>query len=103
MIGSKSMSDIRCSRLAHDVHHPVECTGILHRHEAVAFEHEFGHAHQHGEEIMKQRRRIGAEKLAPHSDGRTEAEWGADVELRRHDVDDAALFDLYRITGIAEG
>src|SRR3954453_4439507 len=102
MIGSKSTSGIRRPRLAHDVHHPVQRTRVLHRNQAVAFEHEFGYPHQHGEEIVEQWRRIRAEKLAPYRNRRTETEGCARIELRRHDVDDAALLVPDRIAGITE-
>src|SRR5262245_66654774 len=56
MIGSNS--GIGGSGVAHDVHHSMQCAGILHGDEAVALEHELGHAHQHREEVVEQRRRM---------------------------------------------
>jgi hypothetical protein len=68
----------------------------------VAFEHELGHPHQHGEEVVKQRRGIGREELTPHRYRRAEAERRAGIELGRDDIDDLAFLHLHGITGITE-
>src|SRR5260370_26648404 len=98
MIGSKSAtSDIRRPRLAHDVHHPMQRTRVLHGNQAIAFEHEFGYPHQHGEKVVEQRRGIGAEKLAPYPYRCTESEPRSGVELPHHQIDYTALFYLHRL------
>ena len=76
---------------------------ILHGCEPVALEHELGHPHQHGEEIVKQRGRVRLQELAPHFDGRAKTEQRAHVELgRSDDIDDAALLHLQRIALLAK-
>ena len=85
----------RCQRhLAHDVHHPVQRPGILHGDQRIAFEHQVGHAHDHGEDVVIERRRHRLEEVLPELVRSAQAEAGAHVETRRvHDVDDAALLD----------
>src|SRR5262245_898553 len=102
MIGSNS--GIRRSRLAHDVHHAMQGASVLHSHQPVALEHELWYPHQHGEEVVEQRRRIGAQELAPNFNWRLKSEQDAQIEFGRgDDLDDTALFDLEGIAVIAEG
>src|SRR5215510_13764298 len=102
MIGSNS--GIGCSRLTHDVHHAMQGARVLHSHQPVALKHELRYPHQHGEEVVEQRRRIGAQEFPPNFNWRLKSEQDAQIEFGRgDDVDDTSLFDFEGIAVVAEG
>src|SRR5579864_601832 len=76
---------------------------ILHGNEAVALQAEFRHAHEHGEEVVIERRRIEAQELFPDLDRRSEAECSAHIEPRRgDDVGDLSLRYFQGVAAVAK-
>src|ERR1700675_1472498 len=76
---------------------------ILHGNKAVALQAEIWHAHEHGEKVVVERRRIGAQELCPDLDRRRKAECGAHIEPRRRDdVGDLSLFYFQGVAAVAE-
>src|SRR5687768_3838486 len=88
----------------HEVHHALQRARILHRHQAVSLQHEFRHAHQHGEKVMVQGGRLAAHEFLPHRERRAKAEGGARIDARRGvDVHHPAALHAHHVTPLAEG
>ena len=90
-------------RTAHKIHHAMERARILHRKEAIALDHKFGNPHQHGEEVMIERRWCGAQEFAPNLDRSAESESRSRINPRvRHNIANAPLVDAQYVTRISE-
>jgi hypothetical protein len=75
----------------------------LHRGKRVAVDDELRHPHQHGKEVVEQRRRVGGKEFRPDLHRRTQAEIGRHVETGRGDeAIKPALADLHHIARIAK-
>jgi hypothetical protein len=81
----------------------MQRTRILHREQAVALDHKFGDPHQHGEEVMVERRRRGAQELAPDLDRSADPECRPHIDpWVCHDLADASLRDVQHVTDLSE-
>src|SRR5215470_3161693 len=90
-------------RAAHKIHHAMERACILHGEEAVTLDHKFGNPHQHGEEVMIERRWRGAQEFAPDLDRSAEPESRPRINPRVcHDIANASPVDEQHVTRISE-
>src|SRR5262249_7929591 len=90
-------------RATHKVHHAMERARILHGKEAIALDHKFGNPHQHGEEVMIQRRWRGAQEFAPDLDRSAETESRPRSNPPgRYALPTASLVDAQYVTCISE-
>src|SRR5262249_31721422 len=81
----------------------MERARILHGKEAIALDHKFGNPHQHGEEVMIQRRWRGAQEFAPDLDRGAKPESRPRINPRgRYDIANASLVDAQYVTCISE-
>src|SRR5262245_13678909 len=90
-------------RAAHKIHHAMERARILHRQEAVALDHTFGNPHQHGEEVMIERRWRGVQEFAPDLDRSAESESRPRINPGVcHDIVNESPVDAQYVTRISE-
>src|SRR5262245_64577548 len=79
-------------------------TGVLHRDERVAFEHETWDAHQQCEEVVVERLGLRAEEARPDHLARAKTERTAGVNARRGDrLDELALVETNDAAPVAAG
>src|SRR5881397_3098118 len=78
----------------HDVHRSMKGSRILHRHKRVAFEHEPGNAHQHGEHVVIERLGMLAEESGPYLGRCSKTKSATHIEAwRSNGLDQAAALE----------